>query len=235
MCHCHCCCWKAQNKESCRSRKRIDRWWGPSLKSCCWRVWGPSMATSTTQFHFNNSNPPLPEHLNDNTTINSTCVMASLAKKVFTQWQHCVEPRSHPCSSFFHWNSRQETLLSSLTPERSRWTHSKLFHPFPCLFVCSLVCLLICFDSVFLFIAQEFVDNTKVEGLLVSSGVLIVWGDNGSVDEGWLVMLMFVAVVGGDRAVKGSEGFAGGGKEGGRVGRVTFWCGGYIIRLYTLD
>lgn len=35
-------------------------------------------------------------------------------------------------------------------------------------------------------------------------------------------MLMFVAVVGGDRAVKGSEGFAGGGKEGGRVGRVTF-------------
>ena len=41
--------------------------------------------------------------------------------------------------------------------------------------------------------------------------------------EGWLVILAFVIVVGGDRVVKGGGGVAGGGKEGGRLGsRLVF-------------
>ena len=97
------------------------------------------------------------------------------------------------------------------------------------------MCLVICFDSVFLFVAQEMVDDAKVEGLFVGNEEAVVWGDSGGVGEGWLVILAFVIVVGGDRVVKGGGGVAGGGKEGGRLGRVKFWCGGYIIRLYTVD
>ena len=45
--------------------------------------------------------------------------------------------------------------------------------PLP-MFVCSLMCLLICFGRAFLFIAQEFVDDTKVEGLFVGNEEAVV-------------------------------------------------------------